>query len=737
MVNNPINTLDGISDVLRAGAAPDGSEVAAAVALPPLWASALGVLVLCVGGAWIAWRRRSRGLAVCLAGFALLPAGTLAQQLTWWTALPVLAALVGVRLFWSRSESVVTRWGARTRRKSGVASSVDIFRKASPRAMRRQARRVRPSLAGLSWWELLRTPVTEYAVMLCRVGFQQVWVSSQVVVLVFGSPRKGKSAHLAGTVLNAPGAAVVASTKLDLLRATREIRSRLGPVDVFNPGGDGAAEAASTIAFDVLTGCADPVQAAYRAEDMIAAGANLTGGGGGDRDYWDGQARRVLAALMHAAAIGNRSMTDVQQWVADPEAYKAELTKLLRSSPVAAMVADARQFLTTNERTRTSITSSIMPALAWLTHPAAAASANVDGAGRLPTLNVEQLLAARGTVYLLGGEEAPTAPLVCALTGFVAREARRLAALAPGERLDPHLTLLLDEAAQICPVPLDRWSADMGGRGISIVAGFQSRAQMLARYGPARTAVVMNNAGGMVLFAGTTDRDDLGWWVTLAGERDEWVSTTDGRGQVTSRSVRRVPVIASSTFRQLADHQVVVFPPGLPPAVGWGERYWLRPDVRDVTNPTAIRVRVRSARRRALAAFRACVRLRVVTPLRGVAAGISGAVRFVAAAVGRWALAEWADLRRSRARVAGWLRGLVTHRRAEPAEPEAAPAAQLVAVEPRAEPVGAEPVGAVVVPFPPTEWPAEPLGDQPVGTPAGDWPGDNGHNGANGRGRWN
>jgi hypothetical protein len=567
-------------------------------------------------------------------------------------------------------------------------------------------------------------------------------VSSQVVVLVFGSPRKGKSAHLAGTVLNAPGAALVASTKLDLLRATRELRSRLGSVNVFNPGGDGGAEAASTMAFDVLTGCADPVQAAYRAEDMIAAGGNLAGGGGGDRDYWDGQARRVLAALLHAAAISDRTMLDVQAWVSDPKAHERELTKLLRSSPVAAMVADVRQFLSTNERTQTSITSSIMPALAWLTHPAAAASANVDGSGRLPLLNVEQLLAGRGTVYLLGGEEAPTAPLVCALTGYVAREARRLAALAPGERLDPHLTLLLDEAAQICPVPLDKWSADMGGRGISIVAGFQSRAQMLARYGAARTAVIMNNAGGMVLFSGTTDRDDVGWWVTLAGERDEWTSTTDRHGQVTSRSVRRVPVIAGATFRQLADHQVVVFPPGLPPAVGWGERYWLRPDVQDITNPTALRVRARAAHRRALAGLRAWLTLRLVTPTRALAAGTARAVRAVAAVVGQWARSEWADLRRAGARVAGWLRRRPT---GPEATAEAAPVAELVPAE-RApapvssEPVSAERVGAVVVPFPTAEWPADPHAGEPVGSPVGDGPGEGSHNGqggVNGRGRWN
>jgi type IV secretion system protein VirD4 len=33
----------------------------------------------------------------------------------------------------------------------------------------------------------------------------------------------------------------------------------------------------------------------------------------------------------------------------------------------------------------------------------------------------------------------------------------------------------LDEAALICPVPLDKWTADMGGRNITIHIAAQSR----------------------------------------------------------------------------------------------------------------------------------------------------------------------------------------------------------------------------------------------------------------------
>jgi len=90
---------------------------------------------------------------------------------------------------------------------------------------------------------------------------------------------------------------------------------------------------------------------------------------------------------------------------------------------VQAFEQDLSQFLTTNEKTRTSITSTVAPALGWLNHPFAAKSA-IPGAG----FDVEKLLAERATVFLLGGEETQTGSLVCALTGHIAREARRLAA---------------------------------------------------------------------------------------------------------------------------------------------------------------------------------------------------------------------------------------------------------------------------------------------------------------------
>ncbi|MFN2497170.1 MAG: type IV secretory system conjugative DNA transfer family protein, partial [Pseudonocardiaceae bacterium] len=309
-----------------------------------------------------AWIKHSWTIAFLSGVIAIL----LVRALIGWTTLiGVLAVLiiVVVLVVWLRrtgTASTVTRWGARSRRKAGVASTVDIARVASWAVMRRKACVVRPSLVELTRRERLRLPTHEVGVPLCRAGLLRVWASVEDVVCLFGGPRTGKTGWLAGRVLDAPGAVLVTSTRTDLHSLTAGLRTRRGPVYVFNAVGLG--DLPSTITFDPLTGCTDPVTATERATDLLAAGET---GISGDRAFWDAQARRVLAALLHAAALGDLSMRSVLEWVVDPDQAHREVTSLLRRSPEPAYVEDAAQFLTTNERTRTSITSTIMPALGW------------------------------------------------------------------------------------------------------------------------------------------------------------------------------------------------------------------------------------------------------------------------------------------------------------------------------------------------------------------------------------
>jgi len=164
-----------------------------------------------------------------------------------------------------------------------------------------------------------------------------------------------------------------------------------------------------------------------------------------------------------------------------------------------------------------------MPALAWLSVPSAVASAAPGG----QQFDVASLLEETGTVYLLGAEDKKTAPLVTALTAHIGRTAKRIADQSEAGRLDPPLAMELDEAALICLIPLDEWSGDFGSRGMPMHISAQSRAQMRKRFGGAATGSLLTNTATKILFGGTGDDDDLRYWSTLAGEREEPQITRD------------------------------------------------------------------------------------------------------------------------------------------------------------------------------------------------------------------
>ena len=512
----------------------------------------------------------------------------------------------GSFVFWS--------W-RRSRRNHGVASRWQILRKASRFAVRRQMRTLRPSYAQLSLWQRLRVPTTEFAYKLCKVGWLTVWATCEDVKLALGGPRMGKSGELAGRIIDAPGAVVATSTRVDLVTETAQLRERRGPVFVFNPSGIGAL--ASTVSFDPLTGCENPKTAVDRAGDLIAGGTSSGAqSADGEREHWAGQARDVLAVLMHAAALGKHSMRGVHAWVSDPDTFSNEIQQALQKSPEPGFQAELTHFVGTNDRTRSSITQSIRPALMWLHDPTAAHAAGqivtapiIDATGvtipaddRPPALDVEALLAMSGTVYLLGAEDAQVAPLVAALTGHIARTARTVAGRQPYGRLDPPATFALDEAAIICPIPLPSWTSDMGGRGIPIHIAAQSRPQLRQRWGTDGGAAITNNAAAVVIFGGAKDAADLQDYSTLAGEREERILTRDHTGKVISETTQRVPVFTPAQIAQLPKGRVLLILRGLPPVIGRVQMVWQRPDVKAIKR--ANRRGLRSAKRRAVWARR-------------------------------------------------------------------------------------------------------------------------------------
>src|SRR3954468_4402696 len=132
--------------------------------------AALVILVLLLGVTAVMLVRGARLRALVPGLLAMLPAITLLQALSW----PALLVGIGVLALvawhrWSRSRAIVSRWSARSRRRAGVASTIDIARHAGTVAPRRRAGTVRPSLPSLVRREGWATPTSAVGVELCRV----------------------------------------------------------------------------------------------------------------------------------------------------------------------------------------------------------------------------------------------------------------------------------------------------------------------------------------------------------------------------------------------------------------------------------------------------------------------------------------------------------------------------------------------------------------------------------------
>ena len=386
---------------------------------------------------------------------------------------------------------------------------------------------------------------------------------------VVGPQGSGKTQFLVNVILDAPGAAVVPSTKPELVVLTRALRERVGPTAVFNPSLLGSI--GSDLRWDPISGCTDQGVADRRAWALVRGSG---GAAGIDRaDFWAGKAQEILRCYLLAAALAGADMTRVMHWANDPD------------DPEPAAILDAHRHLAphgwlptllthlrASPNTRTGYFATVTSCVGFMDSPTVAEACRPGPGG---AFNVEAFLRWRGTLYLVGGAgDKRLAPLLTALTEYVFDEAQRIAAAQPGGRLTPTLNFVLDEVANITPVPLDRWASDSRGWGITVGAVVQSLAQFATTWGRDRAEVIWENLPTKVVLPGVTNPEDLRALSYLAGER--WVQRTtrghsegaDGRGsRSTSRTPTLEPVVAGHTISAMPRWHAYVLGLGRHPAV--------------------------------------------------------------------------------------------------------------------------------------------------------------------------
>jgi type IV secretory pathway TraG/TraD family ATPase VirD4 len=377
----------------------------------------------------------------------------------------------------------------------------------------------------------------------------ECWSSVEDSLIIVGPPRSGKGLHLVvPQILDAPGAVVTTSTRPDNLTITLDARSRRGPVALFDPQGlaDGVP---SRVKWSPLRGCEHPDVAMARARALSAdAGAGVESG-----SFWSQQSYTAVRCLLHAAALDGRQTVDLVRWSLSPLAAE-EASEILarhpRAAPAWATALDA--ILQADPRQRDSTWAMVANAFAALADPRALATVSpADGEDFDPAA----FLRSSGTLYLLGTATGASASanLIAAFVEDIVETARRLAAAAPRARLEPPLSLMLDEAANY-PLPsLLPLMSEGGGSGIATTVVLQSLAQARARWGNDEAAAIWDAANKIVL-GGSSNATDLRDLSALLGSRTEKrVSYShDGFGRRTATtSTSDVPVYEPSDLRTL------------------------------------------------------------------------------------------------------------------------------------------------------------------------------------------
>lgn len=503
---------------------------------------------------------------------------------TWWIALMPVATLALVwtyRRYFRSQKRIQLERQRQLELRDGWATPLDLVLNLGYPSIRRQLKVLRPLLAAdLSQWQRLWVPAYELGIRLVQItgwlGKRWLYVPVEKSTAIMGPAGQGKSGLIGAMGLEHQGPAVFTSVKDDLIRNLRELKSTVGPTYVFNPQGLGGAEARTTIRFNPLIGCKRYETAKKRAGQMVAGSSAAKGVGG--EAFWNDQAVRVLALYLHAAALDGHSMIRVYEWIAganESEEMQAELRDALAEAPhLRAMLADAGQWLRTNERTASSSTTMVTHAVSWLgTDAAAAADCKPE-----ESFDVRKWLAGNGTLFLLGeaSEESTIAPLFTAFIGYVIEEMKAYASEFPTSRLERAAALFLDEIANLVPLAnLPELVATLRAFNISLHLGVQSPVQLEEKWGEKAAAIIMDNLAVEMYTGGFKNPEILNRLTMLFGE-----VTTRFYNPATNRTESESkPVLAPAQIRGLKKGELLLVAQGIAGAtIGVFQAYWERAD---------------------------------------------------------------------------------------------------------------------------------------------------------------
>ena len=374
-----------------------------------------------------------------------------------------------------------------------------------------------------------------------RHGRGLVAAGERQSVIAIAPTQSHKTTGLAiPALLEWEGPVLATSVKSDLLLDTLARRDSMGEVMVFDPARTtGLPGARATPLWGAGTW-----RGAMRVAHWLAAGAR-TGSAAGlqDADFWFTTAEKLLAPLLLAAAAGGETMAAVVRWLDEgPETSEREVLGNLRLADVEE--AERAYLATQNreERQRSSVYTTAEMIVGAFADPIVVAE--TSGADYSPAALLD---GGANTLYLCGPlhEQERLRPVFSMIVQELIAVIYETVATT-GRPLDPPLLLLLDEAANIAPIPnLDEIASTGAGQGVQLLSVFQDLAQINARYGR-RAATIVNNHRAKLIGSGISDPETLRWASQVIGSGE-----FEQRSRTAGEKGRRSTTLGD-TYRELA-----------------------------------------------------------------------------------------------------------------------------------------------------------------------------------------
>ncbi|MFD6531300.1 type VI secretion protein [Streptomyces sp. NPDC060184] len=281
-------------------------------------------------------------------------------------------------------------------------------------------------------------------------------------------------------VLDAAGAVLVVTSDPTVWAETKGARSKLGPVLVYDPGH--LCDTPARLHWSPTSGCELPEVAAARAAAFLAPvrpQARI-------EEATADTAQTLLQCWLHAAAVDGRPFRQVHRWALGGGSQDA--VRILRTHPKAAsglagLLESALTAHPERRRAAQELTARALGALATV-HIREACTPN-----RTDTAALGSFASEGGTLYVVGESvEDPrhhpgAMPLLTALASHVVEHGRRMAARSTDGRLDPPITLVLDDVAAVAPLPcLPELLTTGESQGLATLALLRSPEQARARW---------------------------------------------------------------------------------------------------------------------------------------------------------------------------------------------------------------------------------------------------------------